>query len=186
MFAYCGNNPVVHRDPTGEALDTIWDVISFGKSLAEVAVNPTNPVAWFSLAADTACLVIPGLTGGGGIVRFAANAGDIADAARYVDDVVDVTNSIKSSFKVGNSMHDAYMTLDESTALFRNKTLGKIFEEVSSRLRPDAVDTANNIVYELKPYNKDSFLRAINQVQNYLALLPDRISDWTVVIDMYY
>ena len=186
MFAYCGNNPIVHLDPTGEAFDTVWDLISCGKSLLDVIANPANPAAWFALGADAACLIIPGLTGGGGVVRFVTNANDIADAAKYVDEVVDATKAIKSSFETGTNMHNVYMTIDDSSSLFLNKTLGTIFEEVTSRLRPDAVDTANNILYELKPYNQDSFIRAIKQVQKYLEKIPDGASDWTIVIDMYY
>ena len=186
MFAYCGNNPVINWDPTGATPDAVWDIISFGISFAEVVANPANPVAWFSLAADAACLVIPGLTGGGGIVHFVAGADKLADAAKLTDRVVDGTKAIKSSTDFGKKMHDTYMVMNQADDLFTNRTLGKVFEEVTSSLRPDAIDTANKILYELKPYNSKSFAKAINQVDKYFSQIPGNRSDWTVVIDMYY
>ena len=186
MFTYCNNNPVIFYDPAGEALDVVWDVVSFGTSLAEVVVNPANPVAWFSLGADAACLIIPGLTGGGGVVRFVAGANNIADAVKLTDKVIDGSKAIKSSTELGKKMHDLYMILDETDNLFTNKTIGKVFEEVKSNLRPDAIDTTNKILYELKPHNTRSFKKAIQQVKKYLSQIPGDISDWTVVIDTYY
>ena len=68
MFAYCENNPVMGTDPTGEFLDTVFDVISLCSSVAEVIANPANPWAWAGLAGDVVDL-IPGVTGVGETVR---------------------------------------------------------------------------------------------------------------------
>ena len=57
---------------------------------------------------------------------------------------------------------------------------------MTSKLRPDAVDTLSGIIYELKPCNEGSFMKATNQVKNYLNVIPCDTSDWTVVIDMYF
>ncbi len=45
MFAYCGNNPVDHKDATGAFWETVFDVLSLGASVVEVALNPTDPWA---------------------------------------------------------------------------------------------------------------------------------------------
>ena len=70
MFAYCGNNPIVGVDPTGEFIDTIFDVISLGMSIAEVVARPADPWAWAGLAGDLIDL-IPGVTGVGETVHAA-------------------------------------------------------------------------------------------------------------------
>ena len=49
-------------------------------------------------------------------------------------------------------------------------------------MRPDAIDFTNKIIYELKPYNKRSFNRALKQVEKYKEILG---GDWIIVIDMY-
>ena len=52
MFAYCNNNPVIYRDSSGNALDTVIDVISLFSSIVAVAQNPNDPWAWVGLAGD--------------------------------------------------------------------------------------------------------------------------------------
>ena len=185
LFSYCANNPVFYEDQDGEALDTIWDLVSFGTSLASVIANPSNPAAWFELAADTACLIIPGLTGGGTIVRFVTGADNLKDAAKLVGDVVDASKAVKSSRKLGQTLHNLYMTFENGEDFYNNKALSTIFKELTSRLRHDAVDKINGILYELKPYNRESFLKAIRQIQNYLNTISEDTSGWHVIIDMY-
>ena len=185
MFAYCGNNPTVREDSNGKAFDTVLDVISIGMDIAELVANPTNLVTWGALAADVASLVLPGVSGGGKIVRFIASADKITDAAKYADDVIDSAKVISSSTDLGKAMHKAYKPIQESSTGYINKALSTVFEEVSSKMRPDAIDTAKNVIYELKPYNKSSFTKAISQTQRYLKEMGNP-KNWTIVIDMYY
>ena len=94
MFAYCENNPVMGTDPTGEFLDTVFDVISLCSSVAEVIANPANPWAWAGLAGDVVDL-IPGVTGVGETVRAVNTA---RKAAKKANDVVDVSKkTVKAS-----------------------------------------------------------------------------------------
>ena len=184
MLVYCGNNPVFRIDSDGKAFDTVFDVISIGVDIVEIAANPTNLVTWGALAADVASLILPGVTGGGKIVRFVASADDLMDAAKYADDVVDSAKAICSNSTLGKTIHNAYKPIEESSTGFINRALSTVFEGVDSKMRPDAIDTAQNIIYELKPYNKASFTRAVNQTKRYLEKMGNP-SDWTVIIDMY-
>lgn len=52
----------------------------------------------------------------------------------------------------------------------------------NTRYRPDAVDFTNEIIYELKPYNKRSYKRALKQTSRYANILG---GEWKIVIDMY-
>jgi len=185
MFAYCGNNPASRFDSSGDAWDTVLDIVSIGVDIFELAANPTNLVTWGALAADVASLVLPGVTGGGKIVRFVASADDLVDAAKYADDVVDSAKAINSNLDLGKAMHNAYKPIEESSTGFVNRALSTALEGIDSKLRPDAIDTAHNIIYELKPYNKASFTTAVAQTQRYLEKMGNP-SDWTIIIDMYY
>ena len=60
--------------------------------------------------------------------------------------------------------------------------MNKSLKEFGSRLRPDGVDFANKIIYDLKPYIKTSIKQALTQVSKYTEVLG---GDWIIVIDMY-
>lgn len=112
MFAYCENNPVMGTDPTGEFLDTVFDVISLCTSVAEVVANPADPMAWAGLAGDVVDL-IPGVTGVGETVRAVNTA---RKAAKKADKVVDAA-------KNGNKAKNAVKTAGKKTKCFVAGTL---------------------------------------------------------------
>ena len=85
MFAYCGNNPASRKDTSGHAWETIFDVLSLGASIMEVAINPADPFAWMGLAGDAIDL-IPFVTGVGETIRILKTTSKVADA---VDDAYD-------------------------------------------------------------------------------------------------
>ena len=71
MFAYCNNNPVIHKDSQGTAVETVWDLISLGVSIAEVCINPGDVWAWIGLAGDVIDVIVPCVGGIGETVRAA-------------------------------------------------------------------------------------------------------------------
>ena len=99
MFSYCENNPVMGVDPNGEFLDTIWDVISLGMSVAEVVANPTDPWAWASLAGDIFDVVVPGVSGVGEAVSAVSNLKKASKAAKRIasgaDNIADGAKATK-------------------------------------------------------------------------------------------
>ena len=105
LFAYCDNNPVMRVDVGGEFWDTIFDVVSLVASIVDVVSSPSDPMAWAGLGTDVVCLVTPGLTGGGTLVRAASKADDVVDAVRAVDRVDDVVDTVNTAKKV-----DFYVT----------------------------------------------------------------------------
>lgn len=185
MFAYCSNNPIICSDSEGTYAESALDIIAIGLDIAELAVNPYNLRGWGALAADMACLVLPGITGGGGVVRFVASADNLVDATKYADDVVDAAKVMKSTPDLGRTMHEGYMAAFKGKDFYRNTSIKQVIGEGTSLLRPDAVDIANQVIYELKPYNKQAFRRAIAQTQKYIAALPNG-NQYAVVIDMYF
>ncbi len=93
MYAYCANNPVIHQDSAGYAVETVFDIISLGASLVEVAVNPTDPWAWLGLVGDIADVAIPCVGGLGEAV-------DVLKAMNVIDKSVDVVQITKNTLEV--------------------------------------------------------------------------------------
>ena len=91
-FAYCGNNPIVHKDSSGNAAETVFDLISFGLSIVDVAANPTDLWAWAGMIGDLVDVVVP-FVGGIGEATKALKA--ISNAVG--DDVNDVAKMTKNT-----------------------------------------------------------------------------------------
>ncbi len=102
MFAYCGNNPIVREDPSGEAFETVFDVTSLIISAVEVAANPADLGAWAGLIGDTVDL-IPFVTGVGESIRALRTAGKITDGT---DASIDTYRNLRKVTKgTGNEVH---------------------------------------------------------------------------------
>ena len=93
MFAYCRNDPVIYLDTTGNAIETVFDIISLGASIAEVSVNPFDPWAWVGLLGDAADVAIPFVGGLGEAVRALR-------ALDAIDDAVDLVKITQKTLKV--------------------------------------------------------------------------------------
>ena len=77
-FAYCGNNPIVRVDASGNFWGTIFDIVSLCISIVEVAKNPTDIEAWIVLVGDTIDL-LPVVSGVGEVTKAIRAAGKVDD-----------------------------------------------------------------------------------------------------------
>lgn len=101
MFAYCENRVTVYDDPAGNAVETVFDLITLGLSVAEVIANPADPSAWIGLAGDVIDL-IPFVTGVGETVRglrIADKFGNVVEIADSLDDSIDTYHNIRKATK---------------------------------------------------------------------------------------
>ncbi len=171
----------MYKDVTGTIADTALDIAFIAGDLASIIANPKNVVGYVELAADLVGLAVPGLTGGGKIVRAVMNSDNVLDAAKVADKIVDSEQAIKSSGKIGTKIHKSYDPIKKS-ASGKNKLVNQALKRYSSSLRPDAVDFKNGIIYELKPYNKKSYKTALRQTNRYAKIMGGK---WKIVIDMY-
>ena len=102
LYAYCDNNSIVRVDLLGKAWETIFDVLSLGASILEVAFNPEDPFAWMGLAGDTIDL-IPFVTGVGETIRALKVSEKIAEGT---DDAIDTYNALRKVNKgTGKEVH---------------------------------------------------------------------------------
>ena len=111
MFAYCANSPVTHVDPAGNALETIFDLLSLGASIAEVAVNPADPWAWVGLIGDLADVAIP-CVGGLGELKGAGAIDDSLDLAKMTENTLKVISAAAEAASLGgpNSVYVSYQS----------------------------------------------------------------------------
>ena len=176
LYAYCDNNPVVRVDGTGTFWETVFDLVSFGFSIAEVIANPYDPMAWAGLAGDAIDL-IPVVTGVGETVRglrFVDKAGNTLEIAKAVD-LTDtakdtaaklhlVEGITKSTRTDGIKIHNGYKYGSGFVDDYKE------YKKVSG-IRPDYYDVDANIIYELKPYNPRAARAGIRQLQKYNKVL---------------
>ena len=178
LFAYCDNNPVSRKDANGYVFDTVIDVGSVVFDVIDIVKNPSDPIAWVSLAADLVSLATPVLSGGGSVVRAITNSDEVIEATKQIGKVFDTTKQTRSSKVIGAAIHKAYNPISDGVKGMVNRSLSKY----GSKLRPDAVDFDNRIIYELKPYNKRAYKQALRQTKRYAESMGGA---WTIVIDMY-
>ena len=103
MFAYCGNNPVVNIDPTGDIFGTLFDIASLGYSIYQAAKNPDDPMTLLAVAADAASLLLPFVSGGGAAVRAAVKASKIADNASTTQRSLNAIKAAASNLPSGTN-----------------------------------------------------------------------------------
>ena len=72
--------------------ETIFDIISLGASIVDVAVNPWDPWAWLGLIGDAADVALLGVGGLGEAVR-------VLKAMGAIDDTVDVVKITKNTLE---------------------------------------------------------------------------------------
>ena len=179
MFAYCGNNPVMRCDSSGCAFETVFDVITLGFSIAEVAANPYDPMAWIGLAGDVVD-IIPFVTGVGETVRGLrfvdklGNTFEIAKATDFTDDAAKAIRELdtgniftKSNRFDGTKIHTGYKKGPDFSSRFKE------FDEMDG-IRPDYYDADNNVIYELKPFNPSAAKAGVRQLKKYNNCLGGR------------
>ena len=111
MYAYCNNNPVIHRDSAGNVVDVVFDAVSLAFSVVDVATNPYDPVAWFGLLGDVVDVVVPFVSGVGETVKtigYLNKAADIVDdahdAVKAANNAVDAAATAQKGWKVGDNI----------------------------------------------------------------------------------
>ena len=108
LYAYCNNDPVNYADPSGCAIETIWDVASLVVSALEVAANPCDVWAWAGLLGDVVDVVIP----------FVGGIGESVDVARTVYKIYDTSDDIIDAAKNARRMANAADDLKDATGTY--------------------------------------------------------------------
>jgi hypothetical protein len=147
MFAYCNNNPIVYKDIKGEAIETVFDVVSLSVSAVEVLANPTDLSAWAGLLGDTVDL-IPFVTGVGETIRALKVADKIADGT---DAAIDSYRRLKKAGSAGKEVH--HIVEKRFAKLFGYGKRGGSMPSIA--LSPDEHRMLTNLWRDAVPYGSD-------------------------------
>ena len=119
MFAYCGNNPVLRRDCSGNAWETIFDILSLATSIIEVACNPADAGAWIGLAGDIIDVAVPFVGGVGETVRAVNTGRKITETADDLHDAKKVVDKIHGNSLLTNKINYGYQLIDKNNNIVK-------------------------------------------------------------------
>lgn len=106
MFAYCGNNPVIRMDASGEAFETVFDIVTLCFSVVDVVRDPTDVGAWIGLVGDVVDLI-----------PFVTGVGETARALRITDKIVDGFGGLSKAKQYGIKAYNALKKTLKGTGL---------------------------------------------------------------------
>ena len=140
MYTYCSNSPIVYKDPSGNFLDTVFDIISIVASVVDVIKEPSDPLNWLGLAGDVVDLI-----------PFVTCVGETVRAVKIVDNVVDAADTVHDVSKVVDNVGDAAKTIDrtaEATTTVNKvkKVHGNSLSSKKTNYGYALVDQDNNIM----------------------------------------
>ena len=157
LFAYCENNPVMYSDPTGHAIETIWDVISLLDSLKQVLAMPSNPWARAELLGDVIDVALPGIGGLGESVGAARTICRVVDSG---DDIIDSARTLRRMADKADDIKDAtgsYVILYESGQHYIGKG-GFLRATISAKNHLLKTDKVSAIIWAPVSSEKSAFV----------------------------
>jgi hypothetical protein len=162
LYVYCENNPLAYTDSSGLLIDTLFDLGCFGgdvyQSIKGGRKNLGENLLYTGL--DLGCLLIPGVTGGGDIVR------GFQGFDRYFDNYEDLIRAIENGEDLGRA---ASRALRPTTRFVHNTTVasrGRVIHRGVADLGPtvDAIRSGS--------------LKSRGVYKNYDGLLPSRAAGY--------
>ena len=132
LYAYGGNNPVRYRDPSGQFLETAWDVASLAMGIASIKSWDGNTsflekaLDVGGVVVDTVAIIVPFVPGGAGA---AMKAGKLATKA---DDFIDARKAFSTAHKsddIRGASQKAQFVYDSRAGRYRNTDTGRFASE---------------------------------------------------------
>lgn len=112
-YAYTRGNPLKYTDPSGNYIETVFDVAFIGMDIHDIRSDPSNPWNYAALGADTVSTALPGVAGLGRGVKLLEHSGKVDNVVGAV-----AKNSGKIADAVSGSKKNAtgviYWAFDEA------------------------------------------------------------------------
>lgn len=181
LYAYVGNDPLNHTDPTGAAAESPWDAWNVGMGVASFTANVATGnvvgavVDGVGIAIDLTATAVPGAPGGAATAIKAARSADLIGKAQKTWKSGKVATG--HAFASARAAY-AMMRSGDYSRIALNRTLTKITGgDVDSKLRPD--------VAGLRPDGKVDITEVLSPGQNadvlkekYSSALGERMGDF--------
>lgn len=100
LYAYVNNNPILYTDPSGNVIETAWDVINVGLDGLDIGLDIYTGSWWDllidipSLAVDVGATAAPGIPGGVGTLKSPLRAGKVLKTYDKVSDLISSGNKL--------------------------------------------------------------------------------------------
>lgn len=94
LYAYVNNNPILYTDPSGNVIETAWDVVNVGLDGLDIGLDIYTGSWWDllidipSLAVDVGATAAPGIPGGVGTLKSPLRAGKVLKTYDKVSDLI--------------------------------------------------------------------------------------------------
>ncbi len=177
-YGYCAGNPMRYVDPTGEYIESAWDIASLAMGVKSFVSNVQGGnvvgaiVDGVGIVLDAAAVALPVIPGGAGAAIKGVRAIDKAvDAAKTADKAVDGVSAMKRGIqneaKVLESIGEVKNTAKYTVNLTRREKVTVI---------PDAITNAKVIeVKDVKSLSNTKQIRGERQVAQDLG------KDFTII-----
>jgi RHS repeat-associated protein len=119
-YAYTLNNPVKYNDPTGHYIESGIDIAFLAMDLNDIRTGNANTWTYVGLAADVACLALPGATGG----RLAVKA--LEEGLTHGDDILAAGKTAGKFIDGADTIGDAGKALDSAATFNKLENINNI------------------------------------------------------------
>ncbi|MBQ6862975.1 MAG: hypothetical protein IJO14_01930 [Clostridia bacterium] len=164
LYAYCDNNPVVRKDASGYAWETVFDVFFLSVSIVDLIYDPYDLWNWAGVIGDVIDL-IPVVTGVGEITRSIKTVDYVIDCA---DSTVDFGKSANIAKVATSGSVNNIGKIGETLAGVSSKGKTKILVNGKYRI-PDILNFDENILGEVKNVKYLSNTKQLRDFATYAA-----------------
>ncbi|WP_455586506.1 putative toxin, partial [Bacteroides sp.] len=167
-YAYCANNPVRFVDPSGEYIESAWDIASLAMGVKSFVSNVKSGnalgavVDGVGIVLDAAAVALPVIPGGAGAAIKGVRAIDKAvDVAKTADKAVDGISAMKRGVQNEAKVLESIGEIKNTTR--QTATLPGTSEKVT--VIPDAItDTKVIEIKDVKSLSNTKQIRGERQV----------------------
>ncbi len=131
-YAYARNNPLKYVDDSGHFLDILFDIGAIIWDVHDIIKAPLNWINWASFGADVVCAAIPGLMGGGVLIKGVAHITEEAKAAKTVE---------KTATKVAKKTYEIFDKTKDVQRIDKNVNKVAKFEDITAKSQKEATST---------------------------------------------